>query len=66
MKRNPVFIRTIDPENFDDVNFDVNVTHISSRKNHSNTISIITVDSREHYVFTAELKEHVSLPGTRI
>jgi hypothetical protein len=64
MKTKPLFIRTIDPEHFNDLDFDVSVIHISSRQKYSSDISMITVDGRQHYVFTAELKEVVSLPGS--
>lgn len=62
MRLKPNFLRTVDPDNFKDANFDVNVMSISSRQTLDTHLSLIVVDGREHHVFTSELKELVNLP----
>jgi hypothetical protein len=64
MRLKPNFLRTVDPKNFNNANFDVNVMSISSRQRLDSNLSLIVVDGREHHVYTSELKELVNLPDS--
>lgn len=65
MKLKPNFIQTVDKDSMDTLPFDINVMFIESREPVDGHLSKVIVSGREHYVFTAELKDFVNLPNDR-
>lgn len=65
MNIRPNFIRTVHPDDVRDLKFDVNVMFIENHQTHDSNLSIITVSGCQHFVFTLELRDMVSLPEHR-
>lgn len=65
MKNKPNFIRTVHPDDVRDLNFDINVMFIVSHEPYDSNLSKITVSGCQHFVFTSELRDMVSLPDHR-